>query len=154
MFRVTITDHRGRRVPLVPYELTSFVDDPQRTARLSATSHLARQPVTAREVRRGIGYGLLVLPVMLIGALAPSWLAFGLKLPWWAMILAAIPLGAIPAILTIFLVRRTAVDRIAHSYIAADYCASCGYDLKSIGPEEDGCRICPECGAAWRTAAS
>jgi hypothetical protein len=29
-------------------------------------------------------------------------------------------------------------------------CAACGYDLIGQEPEEDGCRVCPECGAAWR----
>jgi hypothetical protein len=29
-------------------------------------------------------------------------------------------------------------------------CGSCGYDLGGIRPEGDGCRVCPECGGAWR----
>lgn len=28
-------------------------------------------------------------------------------------------------------------------------CLSCGYDLTGIPPADDGCVVCPECGAAW-----
>lgn len=29
-------------------------------------------------------------------------------------------------------------------------CAACGYSLREIDAEEDGCRVCPECGGCWR----
>lgn len=29
-------------------------------------------------------------------------------------------------------------------------CWSCGYDLRGMTPDPDGCTVCPECGAAWR----
>lgn len=32
----------------------------------------------------------------------------------------------------------------------AGLCASCGYRIDEIEPEDDGCTVCPECGAAWR----
>ena len=28
--------------------------------------------------------------------------------------------------------------------------AACGHDLKGTPVAEDGCTVCPECGAAWR----
>lgn len=31
-------------------------------------------------------------------------------------------------------------------------CASCGYPLKGIPAQGDGCVVCSECGAAWRGA--
>lgn len=34
--------------------------------------------------------------------------------------------------------------------LKAGLCASCGYVLQGISPEQDGCIVCPECGAAWR----
>lgn len=33
---------------------------------------------------------------------------------------------------------------------AAGVCASCGEDLGGVAAASDGCRACPECGAAWR----
>lgn len=32
------------------------------------------------------------------------------------------------------------------------HCAACNYSLLGLAREPDGCRICPECGAAWRRA--
>lgn len=29
-------------------------------------------------------------------------------------------------------------------------CGACGYSLAEVEPEQDGCRCCPECGAAWQ----
>lgn len=29
-------------------------------------------------------------------------------------------------------------------------CPGCVYDLSTIAAQDDGCRVCPECGAAWR----
>ena len=32
----------------------------------------------------------------------------------------------------------------------AGLCPSCAYRIDGIGPEPDGCTVCPECGGAWR----
>jgi hypothetical protein len=29
-------------------------------------------------------------------------------------------------------------------------CSACGYNIKGLEPQDDGCTVCPECGAAWR----
>ena len=29
-------------------------------------------------------------------------------------------------------------------------CPSCGYEIRQIPPESDGCVVCPECNAAWK----
>jgi hypothetical protein len=35
--------------------------------------------------------------------------------------------------------------------IKAGICAACGYPLRAVKVDQkDGCRVCPECGAAWR----
>lgn len=31
------------------------------------------------------------------------------------------------------------------------HCPSCGYPLKSLPMDADGCSTCPECGAGWRS---
>lgn len=43
---------------------------------------------------------------------------------------------------------RTRVER--HSAADPLMCLACGYDLSAIEQESDGCRVCPECGAAWK----
>lgn len=154
VFRATITDDRGRHVPLVPGESKPDLRaHPDRARRLRAINRMPSQPVSRRDVSRGIGYGLLVLPVLLVAALAPAWMAFGVKWPWWATILAAIPIGTLPALIILFFVRHVAAGHIARSYLLANCCASCGFDLEGTSPQPDGCHVCPECGAAWKPSA-
>ncbi len=155
ILRVMIRDARGQRVPLVPLSpLLAFRGDQQRIARLRAASRYPRAPVTAREVWRGLGYGLLALPALLVPAVAPVGLTFWLRAPWWVLIPATLLIGTIPALVTVWLTRRIAADRIARLYLRAGYCASCAYDLQGTLREPDGCRYCPECGAAWRSEAT
>ncbi len=56
----------------------------------------------------------------------------------------------VPLALTIG-VRRIRGPARWRSWIA-EYrrCPICGYDLAGLGPEADGCLVCPECGSAWR----
>ena len=88
--------------------------------------------------------------MLLVAALAPAWMAFGLKWPWWGQILSAIPIGVIPSLVIIAVIRRVAGGYVARCYLYAAYCASCGFDLRGIEVQADGCHVCPECGAAWK----
>jgi hypothetical protein len=38
---------------------------------------------------------------------------------------------------------------VAAAALADGYCGSCGYSLKMLKHGDDGCVVCPECGAAW-----
>lgn len=49
-----------------------------------------------------------------------------------------------------FDVRKTRAVHIAEAVTSAGFCGSCGYEIKEISPAGDGCRVCPECGAAWK----
>lgn len=44
---------------------------------------------------------------------------------------------------------REWVSPIASLLAAHGRCGGCAYRLDEILPEPDGCRVCPECGAAW-----
>ena len=35
-------------------------------------------------------------------------------------------------------------------FLREGYCPACGYAVAEFEPEADDCRVCPECGAAWR----
>ena len=39
---------------------------------------------------------------------------------------------------------------LARAIGAEGLCAACHYGLEAIPVEDDGCVVCPECGAAWR----
>ncbi len=41
-------------------------------------------------------------------------------------------------------------ERIVQTSVALGLCAACGYDLLGLQVQADGCKECPECGAAWR----
>jgi hypothetical protein len=36
-------------------------------------------------------------------------------------------------------------------FLKPGMCLACGYGIADLAPEFDGCRVCPECGAAWDT---
>jgi hypothetical protein len=147
-----ISDDRGRRVPLVPHDILMHLGtDPQRSARLRAAADLPRTPPTRAEIWRGVFYGVLALPVMLGVAILPAYFAFNLRLPWWGMCLGVLPMAVLPAMVTVFIARRTAGRRIARIYLHAGYCPSCGYDLQAAPQQSDGIRTCSECGAMWRS---
>lgn len=40
--------------------------------------------------------------------------------------------------------------RMGETLRAALRCAVCGYDMRGRVAEDDGCTVCPECGAAWK----
>lgn len=40
--------------------------------------------------------------------------------------------------------------RRCEALAARGRCGACGYDLAKVKTEPDGCRVCPECGTAWR----
>lgn len=47
-------------------------------------------------------------------------------------------------------VRRYRFHRIASISLQRGCCPSCGYTLKGLNLEADGCILCPECNAAWK----
>ena len=51
-----------------------------------------------------------------------------------------------------FFVRNSSRWEFVWSRLQARKCASCGYALDAVQIQSDGCRVCPECGAAWRLA--
>ena len=47
-------------------------------------------------------------------------------------------------------VRRYRFHKFASISLQRGYCPSCGYTLKDLNLETDGCILCPECNAAWK----
>lgn len=73
----------------------------------------------------------------------------GVKFPTWAnsvFILIVLPLTILLTRIFIVICMRWQCAWI----VANGRCGSCGYDLAKLPIAEDGCTICPECGAAWK----
>lgn len=68
---------------------------------------------------------------------------------FWPLLLLVAICASVPVYFS-FAARRTMITRLKRIYLDAGICASCGYGLRDIPPEPDGCRVCPECGGAWR----
>ena len=46
--------------------------------------------------------------------------------------------------------RRNSLKLNSEGVLFAGRCPACGYDLKTVRRDPDGCTVCTECGAAWR----
>jgi hypothetical protein len=58
--------------------------------------------------------------------------------------------GAVMCVVYLTLPPRRSVGRAVALLLDHGLCAACGYSLAEISTQQDGCRVCPECGAAWR----
>lgn len=144
------TDDRGRPVILNAVTRGGDVaarEDPQ-LADLRMRAHVSAAP--KRSVLRlaafGAAFGLLAGS----GAFLSRWL--GASLPAWV-----VPGVMSAGMLGYFGYRnRRAVRRIApaiiDTYLFEGRCPGCGYVLDGSQTESDDCRVCPECGAAWKAA--
>lgn len=70
----------------------------------------------------------------------------------WIVLALISPVGLLLVFGVVPLLYRFASRAVPPAGIRLAYhrCGSCNYDLAGLEPEPDGCRVCPECGAAWR----
>lgn len=125
--------------------------DPDRRARLKAASRLPQEPPSASDFRRQLWVALL-FPTGFAAYLAIT--AYGyfhlrLHLQPWEIGIGAFFFMLPPLAVLSLVARGPAARRCARIYRRAEYCPSCGYDLRTIIPHANGCRDCPECGGAW-----
>lgn len=103
---------------------------------------------SARWIQVGVGLMAVVSLLLFVQAVWPPtgpwtqlasrfWLA-----AFWLVAMFVFP-RRLPA-------RRS--DELRRQLLSMERCASCGYRLREVEPEADGCRVCPECGGAWRFA--
>jgi hypothetical protein len=140
-----------------------FRDDRGKPARLLGASPFRPAPsaedaTSRREVRRSIGrrtspadIGCLALFVGYICLLAFSGLITGTRWPKSGTLLTAAFFLAAGLLWTWSAARVNNSRGIARDLIAKGLCPQCGYSFAGVQPQEDGCVVCPECEAAWRT---
>jgi hypothetical protein len=69
----------------------------------------------------------------------PEWLEF-----------VSLPVCMAAVIVLLLRAQRAATVKVARrAMLRYGWCASCGYSLEGVAAAADGCRVCPECGAAW-----
>ncbi len=70
--------------------------------------------------------------------------------PDWAFVLI---LGVVVAVFAWSVWPGRVGRTVARDRVARGSCGSCGYWIRGLRIEGDGCTVCPECGSAWRIAA-
>ena len=149
-FRTHIRDDRGRTHP-PRWSPADAALDPSLTA--DQRQHEARHArLIAAE--RTVRSRWLVLALWLPAALLCVW---GYSFGWRAgrdadlFTITVLSLaGALHASLRFVAAPRLRALRAAAQRLVPLRCAVCGYALDGLKIEPDGCRVCPECGAAWR----
>lgn len=146
------TDHRGRRVSLaIPAELHSAGVD----IKALKLPHIGMQP-GKRGWQAGVHWTFLVFMSLYIGVWGGLlWLLSGIGVHDWVLYIC-LPVAYIVAYLSPVprwwwrCVGAHYVNRV----IKSGHCPACGFLLNGLKAEDDGCLVCPECGAAWRKPAS
>ncbi len=129
-------DDRGERVRLcrIPCGVidsqsrTSFREIPQQTARMHRATRFGCM----------MWFALAGIAIMLVGSAAAD-VRF-LSVVFYPVLAAAM-----------FLLGRRVwrIDAMAH-LPRQGWCAACVYRIEGLPLQEDGCIVCPECGAAWQ----
>jgi hypothetical protein len=141
---LSIEDDRGRRVSLQDEGHTSWrYRSPFLEARV--------------QVRKTTGWGLLafIAPVvaMMIAATAVSAYRRGIASASTSYIASGVFTMGVLAVVWVLRVRlrRPRLLREMIDLGRSDCrCSACTYDLIACAAQDDGCRVCPECGGAWR----
>jgi len=94
----------------------------------------------------GVAFGLLVIPAVFAVILAGHEPTRPLRYVLIGLVGAVLPIGLF---LLISWWPRIGWRRWVDVVVGAGHCASCGQSLDGLAAADDGCRVCPECGAAW-----
>jgi hypothetical protein len=145
-----VRDHRGRELPrLVPYDALPY----EVLKNLQST----REGKRYSQGEDSMYYwptgwmSIIAVPILLVAVLLVA--LGGIAEGRWIMLLVLAGVLLLFEVL-ILLMRprwlRSMGALVARMCADAAICAGCGYTLHELRPAEDGCVVCPECGAAWR----
>lgn len=144
------TDDREQEIhPLTPRSLRAVAQGPDPSR--AAMARYLRQAVTAESQRWTAG--------RMAGGVAAAALIVALLvfLMYFRVLRGSQPLIAFIALaILVHLVFRSLAARkisgeLATTAVASGLCGQCGYTLADLDAQNDGCVVCPECGAAWRS---
>ncbi|MEX2219226.1 MAG: hypothetical protein WD749_10765 [Phycisphaerales bacterium] len=132
-----LADHRGRPARLVSPAAASGASPGLKE--LLATDLYYLSPIGA--VASTVGLSLAALAVLVF-----SGASRGLLVTGSVVFAAAAPL----LIARKIAFRRGRLRAVLRRCLSEGLCPACGYSLRGVPDQPDGCRVCPECGAAWR----
>jgi hypothetical protein len=139
------TDDRGRTVTLLKFE--------RGTSTTGGRAPLKYSPNQLNRQRKHEASNVLFLFAMLIPVSVGLVMATTtLPLRGHYYIRGALVLSCAAAMIAAFrfVVRRADRIHAIHHMPAMGLCPACGYGIRGVPSEADGCTVCPECGAAWR----
>lgn len=161
--RPHVTDDRGRRVPLVRtmLALVPWWSGPlPRKVQTAVRSDIMKWSWRKQNMfgRGEWWYGAAIAVMPSLASFGPLFISMALGWPpgWW--VFAVI----IPSTILMFLLLPDMLWRlmppsrcrlVADAVLKHGCCASCGYGLDAASEQDDGCSVCPECGAAWKLPA-
>ncbi len=92
----------------------------------------------------GVALGLSLLAVPFVA----GWLMPHMPWPFAVLLAVAIAIAATAAARRWIRLPEAGPDR--SFWLALSLCPSCGYAIAKLEPQTDNCRVCPECGSAWK----
>ena len=147
MIRIRTNDDRGRAARL------TLLAPPRVGARWPIASVVVATAGVAFELLRSRA-GLSVLTMVALTLCMFAML--GLGGPFAAFLILFTPVAsililvAVNSLTSLGVLAGEARESLRSRWAAACRCPSCAYDLAGVPIEQDRCRRCPECGAAWR----
>ncbi len=107
----------------------------------------ALAPMQRTAWRRAVEIGPLVLIVPSVAVIALAyWTSASMDLLWVGLCGIVVGMGLRLA------AREETWVKLMPRRLDEGRCPVCEYRLDNLAVEEDGCTVCPECGAAWRLA--
>jgi hypothetical protein len=134
-------DDRGRTYAFDRHE-------PKRSARRRAIHPGRIRAAYALQLREALGRLLVALLYVATAGLLIL-VIFG-GLPAWPSSAAMAGLFVVPIGATLLLSHPITARVQRRAGRALGLCPACGYSIAEIERQEDACRVCPECGGAWK----
>jgi hypothetical protein len=136
-------DDRGRTVRLKASWLRSKVDQSLPPPLKIGPEQIKR----ADFFERRIAAELIISLVFILGGCIFMWRF--VNAPAHLLLMLILGFGLLLTVLWRAAARMDLVSGI-HYMLAKPQCPGCDHLLTGVPPQQDGCTICPECGAAWR----
>ena len=153
--RGLILDHRGREVPVYRPALLSFTRDDAATFPEREFQEFRKRLAKRDPAGCAGGDAFCWVLILYYGGRTIFSLATD-TMTWSKLIHRLLVLTVIGVLAYLVQTRLLPLSRKHHAYeiqtvlLGMRRCPSCAFDLRGTPEDANGCRECPECGAAWK----